>query len=166
MRKYMLILIAVLIITLTGCNIKFTAVINPSVDTVEVGTEWVDTGCTSTVGTCTTIDGSVDVNTVGEYHIEYLAVNEKEEIQLLRVVFVVDNIAPVLHLNSGIDTIGIDEVWIDGGCIANDNYDAEVTCNISNNTIDSSSPGVYVVTYQAIDTNGNTAEINRVVVVE
>ena len=166
MRKLILIITIVLSLSLAACNIEFSAIINPSLDTVEVGSSWTDPGCTTTGTQCIKTNGEVDIETIGEYHIEYTAQNSKgETLKLLRVVHVIDAISPVLHLNPGIDSVKVGTQYIDTGCFGLDNYDENISCEVDTSSVDSSIIGEYLVVYHAVDSSGNEATITRIVVV-
>lgn len=168
MRKYILLIVFVLIIGLSSCKTKtdeLIASIVPNVDTVTIGGTWSDAGCLSNGNSCSKIDGTVDTNTIGEYKIYYKAVNDDEEVYLMRVVTVVDDIPPVIALNPGVDTIFVGENWIDAGCTASDNYDTSVTCTVNSNTLNINIAGEYEIIYSAIDDSGNETQMTRYIFV-
>jgi len=173
MRKILFLLLTIsIVITLSGCYTKdnpqdFTAKLNASLDTIEVNSEWVDPGCTTTGDSCSIISdtNTIDTTTTGEYIITYIATNDDTIIYLKRVITVVDTIPPVLSLNLGIDTIIIGEEWIDGGCIVNDNYDSNLVCSIYSNSVNTNVTGEYKVVYFSEDSNGNKGFVTRYVFV-
>ena len=168
MRKYILLIVFILVFGLTACKTQtddLIATIVPSVDTVTVGGTWSDAGCISNGDSCTKIEGTVNTNGIGEYKIYYKAVNDDEEVYLMRVVTVVDDILPVISLNPGVDTIFVGESWIDAGCTASDNYDTSVTCVVNSNALNINVAGEYEIVYSAIDDSGNETLMTRYVFV-
>ncbi|MDA7633449.1 DUF5011 domain-containing protein, partial [bacterium] len=126
---------------------------------------------TSDPGVVVVIGGdTVDPNTPGVYVVTYDATDASENAaaQLIRTVTVLDTIAPVLTLNGdGVMTL---ECAIDGyleqGASVSDVCDLNVTVVIGGDTVDSSTPGTYIVTYDATDASGNVAtQITRTVTV-
>jgi hypothetical protein len=79
----------------------------------------------------------------------------------------VDNIPPEISLNGpselslecGLDT------YTELEATASDNCDPTVTATIGGDTVDTSTCGTYVVTYDATDSSGNTAQVTREVTV-
>jgi hypothetical protein len=68
-----------------------------------------------------------------------------------------DTVPPVITL-SGLATITLDwgSVYIDAGATATDNVDSSVTVN-SSGSVNTSKPGVYVISFTASDAAGNAA---------
>lgn len=168
MRKYILLIIFILVFALASCRKKtdpLTATLNSSLDTISVGDSWSDQGCSSNGDSCTKVEGTVDTSLIGEYRIYYKAENEDEIIYLMRVVTVIDDIYPVIVLNAGVDTIFVGESWVDTGCSATDNYDSSITCSINSNSVDANTAGEYIVVYETTDSSGNLTLMSRYVFV-
>lgn len=167
MRKYVLVLTLLLVFTLASCRKKnpLVASINPSLDTVEVGTAWSDPGCTSSTDECIVYQENVDTSEIGVYEVTYVATKGEEEKYLKRIVTVVDSTKPHIVLNPGIDTIQLNDSWVDAGCSATDNYDGDISCTISTNLINTAVVGEYAVVYQSVDSSGNIQQMTRYVFV-
>jgi len=135
--------------------------------TLEVGTPYIDDGANASDN----YDGDltpnivtvnpVDTNTVGTYQVTY-DVNDSSNnsaTQVTRTVNVVDTTAPVIVLNGNDPvTIEVGSVYSDDGANASDNYDGDLTANISTvNPVDTNTVGQYTITYDVTDANGNTA---------
>lgn len=61
-------------------------------------------------------------------------------------------------------TLYVGDNYYESGYTAIDNCDGDLTANVSiNNPIDSSTPGVYTITYTITDTNNNSSSVNRTV---
>ena len=159
-----------LVFLLVGCAVyegsDLSIELNPGIDTVEVNTEFIDAGATATLGRTThrvtILENTVDVTTVGTYHIIYQTVYHDTVKTLTRKVDVVDQTPPVIELNPGVDTIIRGEIWEDAGVTVTDNSELDVTVTVSGNVINTIA-GEYVITYTATDAFGNTSEITRYV---
>lgn len=68
---------------------QIQATLNPGIDTVLVGNDWVDAGVTVMDGANVSVSGLVDTNTPGIYTVMYSITFEDLELQLERVVTVV-----------------------------------------------------------------------------
>ena len=142
--------------------------------TIEVHTPYVDSGATA----FDSYDGNLTANivtvnpvnedVVGEYTVTY-DVNDSNgnaAAQVTRTVNVVDTTNPVISLlgNSSV-TIEVMSSYTDDGATALDNYDGDLTPNITVvNPVDENTEGDYTVTYNVQDSNGNNAdEVTRAV---
>ena len=80
-----------------------------------------------------------------------------------------DSIAPVITLlGDATVSIEVGDTYIDAGATAKDNYDGDITSNIVTvSNVDTAIVGIYTVTYDVSDANGNAAfTITRIVSVE
>ena len=80
-----------------------------------------------------------------------------------------DSIAPVITLlGDATVSIEVGDTYFDAGATANDNYDGDITSNIVTvSNVDTAIVGIYTVTYDVSDANGNAAfTITRIVSVE
>ncbi|TCK19381.1 uncharacterized protein DUF5011 [Thiogranum longum] len=84
-----------------------------------------------------------------------------------RVVTVVDTSAPVISLN-GAASVAIEEgsVYTDAGATATDGCDVGLPALTVVNTVDTSVPSTYLVTYSVSDASGNPATASRTVEVQ
>ena len=63
--------------------------------------------------------------------------------------------------------VTVGDSWTDAGATAEDDVDGDITDAIQvTGTVDTTTPGLYTVTYSATDTAGNTGEASRVVTVK
>ena len=189
MKKIIIILLTIFSITLYGCNDAttntiniqstspitddFTTIINDEIylklnsgqDTVEINTEWIDSGAKFVLNDeefdMTTTD-NVDVTTLGLYQVSYTYTYQETEYEIIRYVIVLDQTKPAIELNLGVDTIKVGNNWIDAGVTITDNSGETLTAVI-NGTVDISTPGTYEVTYKATDSSGNESSITRYV---
>jgi len=118
------------------------------------------------------IIGSVDTSTVGSYVLVYSVIDAAGNEALLSrtviVVDIIDTIAPILTLQGIADLnhpVGM--VYSDSGVIAVDNVDGDLSANIIvTGSVDSSTIGRYILTYNVSDSAGNAAEpVSRTVIV-
>ena len=145
--------------------LKLEIALNPGVDTVEVFSNYVDAGATARFGTKSvqvTVESYVDITKIGQYFVYYSATYEGVTVQIRRSVMVIDETAPVLRLNSGIDTIILGTEWIDAGVTIVDNSNEILTATVVSN-VNIDMVGEYTVTYTATDSSGNTSTIVRYV---
>ena len=114
------------------------------------------------------IDASaVDASVLGSYTVTYNATDAagNAAAQVTRTVIVRDTTAPTLALN-GDDSLVLvcPAVYVELGAAVSDACDGNPGLTISG-TVDGSTPGTYVVTYTAADISGNSAVVQRTVVV-
>jgi len=140
--------------------------LNPGVDTIEVNTEFIDAGARAFYGdlelVVRSVENTVDVDVVGAYYIKYLASYNELEIEIIRIVVVLDTTPPVAFLNPGIDTIKVGGTWIDAGVTAEDNYFDNYFVAF-HGTVDTNTIGTYTITYVVYDELGNSTTIIRIV---
>ena len=135
--------------------------VTSGVDTIELGSTWTDAGATADTGETVTVSGAVDTNTVGAYTITYTATDAAGNIgTATRTVTVVDNVAPVITVTSGTDTVVWGLTWTDAGATA----DGGETVTVSG-SVDTSTAGTYTITYTATDASGNVGTATRTVTV-
>ena len=171
-HKRNIIALFIVLTFLSGCTFgtqstdPLTLNLKEGVDTIQVGTEWVDAGCETNGIACTRmVNYDVDNLTVGYYEVYYVATNATETSYILRGVNVVDIISPVITLFPGHDTVKVNSVWEDEGCSASDNYDSDVECGVLSSNLDLTTIGEYEVLYQATDDSGNETIKTRYVFV-
>ena len=167
--KKLLILISVLL--LTACipeenEIVINTTLNPGFDILTVGNEHVDTGCVltidDTVFNMEVITNTVNINELGEYLIRYFYRVDEISYNCERHIKVIDDVFPVVSLNSGIDTMKIGEEHIDLGITYSDNFDEELEVIVTSN-VDINTVGRYIITYTVTDDSMNITEVIRVV---
>ncbi|MGX5174215.1 BspA family leucine-rich repeat surface protein [Aliikangiella sp. IMCC44653] len=113
------------------------------------------------------ITGSVDTSSLGDYEISYTATDEaNNSSNTIRTVSVVDGTAPVVTITGPTSLIVIlNKTYQELGATASDDIDGELTVGISG-TVDTSTVGIYTITYTATDAAGNIGSANRTVSVE
>ena len=110
----------------------------------------------------------VDTAVVGVYTVTYNVTdaNGNVAVEVTRIVNVVDTTVPVITLTGeSTVTIEVGSIYTDAGATALDNYDGDITSSIVTvNPVDTAVVGVYTVTYNVTDANGNVAvEVTRTV---
>jgi hypothetical protein len=149
------------VIDLLGGDTIYHLVNTPYVDAGATAFDYVDGNMSSSI----TKVGNVDDTKLGTYYITYNAVDLNGNAGTnVRVVYVVDNIAPVITL-VGADPITIDygKTFIDPGTTVSDNFYTGIVATSSNN-VNVNQLGTYVLTYSAVDPSGNHAiQITRTV---
>ena len=104
---------------------------------------------------------AVDANNLGSYMVTFDATDVfgNKAIQITRNVLVHDTQPPVIALNgSPFITLEYNMPFTDPGASANDNYDLSVAVLVGGDIVNSMQPGTYVITYNAVDSSGNSAE--------
>lgn len=153
-------------VTITYDN-NITVKLKAGNDTVEINTSWIDAGAVIVIDdeerAMSTTD-TVDESTIDLYSITYQYLYLGETYSITRFVVVVDQIAPVLTLNLGIDTVILGNSWVDAGVNASDNSLSTPTIVVTG-TVNTSVVGTYPVTYTATDSVGNSFSIVRYVTV-
>lgn len=164
MKRIMLIIILfTFVLTLSSCNYEFVfeeilvLLINDGQDTVEINTEWTDLGAKFYIdnnGFPVVGVGIVDTSELGLYEIEYLYAYEGKVFSKTRFVIVIDQTAPVITLNPGVDTIKLGESWVNTGAVVVDNSGEILQIEIEG-TVNTSAIGQYEIVYSARDSSGN-----------
>ena len=145
--------------------------------TVEAGLAFSDPGFTSNdsfEGDLTSkisITGSVDTNKLGEYTLTYNVsdTSGNEAAEVTRKVTVKDTAAPVITLRgSATATVFKDTAYVDAGASATDSFEGDLTASIvlGGETVDTSTEGVYTLTYNVSDSTGNAAKVVKLGTVE
>ena len=147
------------VITLVGSNPQ----------TIEVGGSYTELGATATDNVDGGLTGSIvidasAVNTtvVGSYPVTYDVSdgNGNAAVEVVRTVDVVDTTLPVISLvGSNPQTIEVGSAYTELGATASDNYDGDLTGSvvIDASAVDTATVGLYWVTYDVTDSNGNAA---------
>lgn len=172
MKKIFFLFITILLLTLSSCIVqseeKLIIELNPGVDTIEVGDIFIDAGVHSNYAYKTlyptVLSSDVDNSTVGVYSIIYEISYLDYYKTVTRIVTVIDETPPSIALNPGLDTIIKGQEWVDAGVTVDDNTNHDVTLTITG-SVNINQVGEYLITYQAIDENGNIATIFRYVTV-
>ena len=113
------------------------------------------------------ISGTVDTSTLGIYTLTYRATdsanNTSSVTRAISVVEAPDTIAPVITLNGNSEiTLLLYESYNEQGATATDDRDGSVGVIISG-TVDTSTLGIYTLTYRATDSANNTSSVTRAI---
>jgi hypothetical protein len=141
--------------------------LNAGQDTVEINDEWTDAGAVFVINdeeyVMSTTD-SVDTSSIDVYTITYEYEYNDIVYSMTRIVVVLDQVAPEIELNLGVDTIVVGNEWVDAGVTIIDNSKEDITPTIEGQ-VDINTPGTYEITYTATDSSGNDTSITRYVTV-
>ena len=153
------------VISLDGDDPQVIEVYSPYVEAGATATDNHDTGLTVTVDST-----AVDTDTVGDYTVTYDVTDANGNVaaQVSRTVSVVDTTIPVISLIGDAEvTIEVGTTYVDAGATVTDNYDTDLTVTPDTSGVDSSTVGIYTVTFDVTDSNGNDAvQVTRTVNVE
>jgi hypothetical protein len=143
--------------------------LNEGVDTIQLHETFLDKGAQASIE-----DGikrpvrvtfnNVDTSAIGTYYIVYETQYLQVKKTITRVVVVIDQAPPYITINPGIDTIYIGDTWIDEGVRLEDPRKELVGLTVSG-SVNSMMAGEYILMYQAVDSEGNTATTYRYVYV-
>ena len=159
-----------MILILTSCTVpdenSLFMTLNPGIDTVGIHESFTDAGAKAQYGfknlNVEVIENTVDTSTIGTYYIVYHAIYLDYENSITRYVTVVDDVAPVVSLNPGVDTIFIGSSWTDAGVEAIDNSMDPVEIEVTG-TVNTTVEGEYQLVYKVFDSSGNVTTIMRYV---
>lgn len=168
MKKILFILFMLSLMYLVGCTKINPDVLviqlNPGIDTIELGSSHQDAGAQASYGQKSldvhVVSNDIDVNQVGTYEIIYQVTYKDITKYTRRIIDVIDQKAPILALNPGIDTITVGEIWIDTGIMVDD--ESEIESIIIVGSV-GSIIGDYTILYQVTDVFGNTSMISRII---
>ena len=142
--------------------------------TIEYQTTYTDAGATATdnyggnLNTSLTSSNTVDTETLGEYAFTYaVSDSSSNTAQVSRTVIVEDSTPPTISLNGPEEiNLQVGDSYNEGGATAVDAHDGDVTADIITvSSVDTSTVGVYYVTYTVSDNEGNNTQATRTVVV-
>jgi FlaG/FlaF family flagellin (archaellin) len=158
-----------LLIFLSGCSLFSKEIIlTAGDDNIQVGETYSPESCLLDTGfqelEMNIINSTVDTNKVGEYKVEYSLTHNDETFTCTRYVYVNDNTPPEITLNIGLDTIYVNDDWVDASALLTDNYSKKIDLETTS-TVDTTKSGSYTVTYTATDEFGNTSSMIRYVTV-
>ena len=136
--------------------------------TVEAGTSYTDVGATALdnkdgdLTGAIVVGGSVNVNVPATYTLTYNVQDSATNaaVEVTRTVIVSDTIAPVITL-IGDATLVIQKSasYSDAGATASDSLDGDITGSILvGNSVNTSTPATYIITYDVSDGAGNPAD--------
>jgi hypothetical protein len=173
LRKLLLTISFISVFILSACSSFYTKdpetlriSLNPGIDTVEVNSDFIDSGASATLEgkdhSVEVIKNNVDITKVGLYEIIYQTTYSDNTLEIKRFVDVIDTTPPLISLIPGIDTIEKNSLWHDYGVSVSDNSNLDVTI-VTEGYVTTSQIGEYQITYTAIDAQGNESSIIRYV---
>lgn len=128
-----------------------TLELNPSVDTVYVGSTHTDGGVdvTDVQATTTTVDSQVDTSQEGTYSITYTVEDASGNQSVIeKRVSVISPVPDVtFDLTPALTTLAIGDTFEDTGCGVMVN-ETEMMCVVDDSNVDTQTPGEYMVTYE------------------
>ncbi len=142
---------------------------------VQASTTYSDSGATATdnidgdLTTSIVVSNTVDTNIVGQYFVTYNVTDThgNHANQVTRIVNVVDTQDPIITIiGANPQTIELGDSYIELGATAQDNFDGDISNNISidASAVNINTAGTYAVTYNVADSNSNYAtEVIRTV---
>ena len=150
--------------------------IGSSTINLEVGDAFTDPGATATdaignnITSSITSSGTVDTSLAGTYSIVYsvLDSNGNSDSVTISIIVTANTTAPVITL-TGSSTIDlyVGATFTDPGATAIDDFQGDITSSItSSGTVDISLAGTYTIVYSVSDSDGNSASVTRIVVIE
>ena len=146
---------------------------------IGVGGSWVEPGFSATDNTDGVLTSSVvvggqtvDVNTIGSYTITYnvtdAAGNGAQQVTRTITVVAADSALPVITLTGGDESQIEGAPWWEKGYEAFDGVDGDITNSVvvGGQTVDISTPSIYIITYDVTDAAGNVAiQVTRTVTI-
>ncbi|MHC5060059.1 MAG: immunoglobulin-like domain-containing protein [Planctomycetota bacterium] len=146
----------------------------PNTITLDCGDAYVELGAEAIDDTDPNVEVVIGGDAVGSsgcgiYEVTYSASDSScNSAQITRTVVIQDNIAPVLTLNDPDPIVlACGDTYAEPGATATDECDGNVPVAIGGDTVDTSTPGEYFVTYDATDDSGNSAvQLIRTVTVQ
>ncbi|HSR52374.1 MAG TPA: DUF5011 domain-containing protein [Acidobacteriota bacterium] len=151
------------VITLNGGDMELECNVDNFIDPGASASDACDNDVPVMVG-----GDTVDTSTPGTYVITYDAMDDagNAAVQQTRTVTVVDTTPPIITLNGDAEiTLECNiDTFTDPGASAFDQCDGPLPVTVSGDTVDTSTPGTYIILYDAADTAGNNAvQVSRTV---
>ena len=181
-KMYVLCFIIILLVSFLGVTYSFEyndseslsfELIGPSTLYIDVGSRYEEYGIKVfnkgvDISSTVKIDSSlVDVNKIGEYNVKY-EINVSDSVEYVyRLVKVIDGEIPRIKLK-GEDVVYIIQngSYYEEGYEVTDNYDTDIKDKVQIiGKVDTSKVGEYKLEYRATDSNGNTSNVFRTVIV-
>lgn len=154
-------------VTITDQTVPVISLIGESEMTIAQGVAYIDEGASASDNVdgdltgAMTLTGSVDVSTVGSYTLTYDVVDAANNAaaSVTRTVKVTDQTAPAITLNGDANlSITIGNSYTESGATASDNNDGDISADVViSGTVDTSTLGTYLLSYDVTDAAGNAA---------
>ncbi len=156
-------------VTVVDTTAPEVTIVGDDVVILELLDTYTDSGVTYIDNYDTVLDyevtNNVDTSAVGSYLVTYVVTDSSgNETTLVRTVHVSDVIAPTASLIPSIDTVYVDEEYIDNAIAFSDNY--YIASGISVDivgSVDTSTVGTYIIEYTVTDPSGNYVVLYRYV---
>jgi len=106
------------------------------------------------------ITSDLNVSALGSYTVTYTVTDSDANTSFItRTVNVITGDIPVITLLGDSEvTLQVGESYIDAGATASDTEDGDISSSVVvNNNVNTATPGTYSVTYNVVDSNGNSA---------
>lgn len=127
------------------------AQLNPNIDTIPVGADYLDKGVTATDLTEVTVtsENNIDTAVPGTYLITYyISDTSNNTITKYRYVTVYDSTSNIeFILGEALTTINVNQEYVDGTCQVIIHGDEQHDCYVISNNVDTSQAGVYLIEY-------------------
>ena len=156
-------------VLVVGSGEPVMALLGSVPQSIRIGNPYIELGAAAWDGADGDLSASIEidassVNTakLGSYSVFYDVEDSEGNSapRLTRTVKVIDDVAPVITL-VGVNPQAIDirQPYVEFGAQAVDNVDGDLTASIviDSSSVDTSTPGAYIVTYDVTDTAGNDA---------
>lgn len=135
--------------------------------------EFVDPGFTATddvdgdISANVITTGSIDTTIYGKQYLTYTVTDSSGNIyQAQRVVVVQEFTPPDLYLASTTAFVRAGQEFVESGYNAFDDIDGDVTADVFiTGVLDTNTPGIYTLTYTAVDSSYNLTSLNKTVYV-
>jgi len=111
--------------------------------------------------------GTIDTSIYGKQYLTYTVIDSSGNYyQTQRVVVVQEFTPPQLFLASTTSFVRAGEAFIESGYNAFDDIDGDVTSDVFvTGALDTNTPGIYTITYTAVDSSFNLTSLNKTVYV-
>lgn len=149
------------VITLNGGNTISLFVGNTFVDPGAIALDDEDGDISDNI----IVTGTVDTNTVGSYTITYTITDSNNNtVYVQRIVDIEENESPEIFPNSVNPTIYVGDQYNEDGAIAQDLEDGDISnLIVITGTVDTTTAGVYTITYCVTDSGGATTCVDNFV---
>ena len=136
------------------------------------GEEYIELGAKATIrnkdiSDSIKIENKIDLETLGIFEVEYSVVYRSNKVTVTRTVEIFDDVPPVITLKGNEEIIiHVGQTYTEPGFIAEDNYDGDITEKVEViSEVDNEKEGTYRIIYRVVDSSGNVAEVERIVIV-
>lgn len=164
MKKLSVILLLAVVFALSSCEVSYNPVLDshlrPGLDTVIEGGTYTDPGAyvlDDTLEVEMDTSDVIDTSVLGTQTIVYTLTYDSKSYELTRYVKVVPDARMMFDLLPGIDTVYVNDTWVDAGVDVDDSASVTVFSDVDTTQI-----GTYHVIYEILH-EGLTYHVSRVV---